>query len=103
MLDFSTLFVACFSPFKTFALLHYVCHHDVLFQIYTSMRHACSCIVKEEGPRALYKGLFPTLIQIAPYTGLQFGFYALFNAIWNTLSGAESSSKPGMLVNLHNM
>lgn len=27
-------------------------------------------------------GLVPTLVQIFPYAGLQFGFYAFFKALW---------------------
>lgn len=32
--------------------------------------------------RLLSLGLVPTLVQIFPYAGLQFGFYAFFKALW---------------------
>ena len=41
----------------------------------------------EEGPRALYKGLMPTLLQIVPQTGFQFGFYKLFRSTWEYAAG----------------
>ena len=52
-------------------------------------------ILKEEGPLTFYKGLLPTLIQIAPYSGLQFGFYAIFTKLWQQLIGDKSGSKIG--------
>jgi len=30
----------------------------------------------------LFWGLVPTLVQIFPYAGLQFGFYAFFKTLW---------------------
>jgi hypothetical protein len=39
--------------------------------------HASTTIVRTEGPLALYKGLFPTLLGIAPYTALNFSLYDL--------------------------
>jgi solute carrier family 25 (mitochondrial phosphate transporter), member 23/24/25/41 len=39
--------------------------------------HAVTTIVKTEGPLALYKGLAPTLLGIAPYAALNFALYDL--------------------------
>ena len=30
-------------------------------------------------------GLLPTLLQIFPYAGMQFGFYAMFKLTWDRL------------------
>lgn len=38
-----------------------------------------------------FRGLAPSLTQIAPFTGLQFAFYNFFNEIWNNyVLGHES-------------
>lgn len=39
--------------------------------------HACGVILRTEGVGALYKGLVPTLIGIAPYAALNFASYDL--------------------------
>lgn len=45
---------------------------------YNGFIHAASTMVKTEGPSALFKGLVPTLGQIAPHAGIQFAVYKLF-------------------------
>ncbi|CAL0308852.1 unnamed protein product [Lupinus luteus] len=42
---------------------------------YRGMFHALSTILKEEGPRALYKGWLPSVIGVVPYAGLNFAVY----------------------------
>jgi hypothetical protein len=42
------------------------------------MRSAYLDIIKHRGVRGLYSGLSPTLIEIIPYAGLQFGSYDTF-------------------------
>lgn len=42
------------------------------------MRSAFVDIVKSRGFRGLYAGLSPTLVEIVPYAGLQFGTYDMF-------------------------
>jgi len=49
---------------------------------YTSIPQALVMLIKEEGFLAMYKGLCPTLIQIGPQTGCQFGFYAVLTSLW---------------------
>ena len=39
------------------------------------MMHAASSIFKEKGIGGLYAGITPTLVEILPYAGLQFGLY----------------------------
>ncbi|KAJ2944197.1 hypothetical protein O0L34_g18175 [Tuta absoluta] len=47
-------------------------------KVYKGFVHAFSSMVKYEGPVALFKGLIPTLGQIAPHAGVQFAVYKLF-------------------------
>lgn len=42
---------------------------------YRGMVHATSTIIKEEGPRALYRGWLPSVIGVVPYVGLNFSVY----------------------------
>lgn len=50
---------------------------------YTSTMNAYSTIVRVEGYRGLFRGLLPTLMQIAPFTGIQFTVYNLTNNLWD--------------------
>ncbi|CAA7406036.1 unnamed protein product [Spirodela intermedia] len=55
-------------------------------KVYLNMRSALVDIVKNRGIRGLYAGLTPTLIEIIPYAGLQFGTYDTFkrwSMAWN--------------------
>ncbi|KAL8263867.1 hypothetical protein R6Q59_021997 [Mikania micrantha] len=42
---------------------------------YRGMAHALSTVLREEGPRALYKGWLPSVIGVIPYVGLNFAVY----------------------------
>ncbi|XP_044484844.1 mitochondrial adenine nucleotide transporter ADNT1-like [Mangifera indica] len=42
---------------------------------YRGIFHALSTVLKEEGPRALYKGWLPSVIGVIPYVGLNFAVY----------------------------
>lgn len=42
------------------------------------MRNAYADIVNVRGIRGLYYGLSPTIVEIIPYAGLQFGTYDTF-------------------------
>nr|GMC82534.1 mitochondrial adenine nucleotide transporter ADNT1 [Ipomoea batatas] len=42
---------------------------------YRGMLHALSTVLREEGPRALYKGWLPSVIGVIPYVGLNFAVY----------------------------
>ncbi|KAG6435428.1 hypothetical protein SASPL_100301 [Salvia splendens] len=55
-------------------------------KVYPNMRAAVSDILQRRGFRGLYAGLTPTLIEIVPYAGLQFGTYDTFKRwtmVWN--------------------
>ncbi|KAH9765759.1 mitochondrial thiamine diphosphate carrier 2 [Citrus sinensis] len=47
-------------------------------KVYPTMRSAFVDIVSTRGFRGLYAGLSPTLVEIIPYAGLQFGTYDTF-------------------------
>ncbi|XP_038875972.1 mitochondrial thiamine diphosphate carrier 2-like isoform X2 [Benincasa hispida] len=52
-------------------------------KIYPTMRSAFIDIIQTRGFRGLYAGLSPTLVEIVPYAGLQFGTYDTFKR-WTT-------------------
>ncbi|XP_047334540.1 mitochondrial thiamine diphosphate carrier 2-like [Impatiens glandulifera] len=55
-------------------------------KVYPNMRSASIDIVKVRGFQGLYAGLSPTLVEIVPYAGLQFGTYDTFKRwamAWN--------------------
>ncbi|KAJ8534818.1 hypothetical protein K7X08_016546 [Anisodus acutangulus] len=47
---------------------------------YRGMFHALSTVLREEGPRALYKGWTPSVIGVIPYVGLNFAVYESLKA-----------------------
>ncbi|KAI7742469.1 hypothetical protein M8C21_007630 [Ambrosia artemisiifolia] len=42
---------------------------------YRGITHALRTVLREEGPRALYKGWLPSVIGVIPYVGLNFAVY----------------------------
>ncbi|KAH0461171.1 hypothetical protein IEQ34_008746 [Dendrobium chrysotoxum] len=67
-------------------------------KIYPNMRSAFEHIMQTRGIRGLYAGLSPTLVEIIPYAGLQFGTYDTFKRwmmTWNRfrLSNASSANQ----------
>ncbi|CAK8560719.1 unnamed protein product [Lathyrus sativus] len=42
---------------------------------YRGMFHALTTVLRQEGPRALYKGWLPSVIGVVPYVGLNFAVY----------------------------
>ncbi|THU54607.1 hypothetical protein C4D60_Mb10t26890 [Musa balbisiana] len=64
-------------------------------RVYTTMRSAFLDIIKTRGVRGLYAGLSPTLVEIIPYAGLQFGSYDTFKRwmmAWNRYRFSNISS-----------
>ncbi|XP_018372369.1 PREDICTED: mitochondrial thiamine pyrophosphate carrier-like [Trachymyrmex cornetzi] len=51
-------------------------------RVYNGILHSCSSILRQESPRVFFFGLLPTLLQIAPHTGLQFTFYEFFKGLY---------------------
>eukprot|EP00058_Branchiostoma_floridae_P005731 XP_002591219.1 hypothetical protein BRAFLDRAFT_131411 [Branchiostoma floridae] len=54
-------------------------------KVYRSLPQAISSMWREGGPRAFYRGLSPTLVQIFPYAGFQFATFAMFTSAWEYL------------------
>uniref|UniRef100_A0A0C9QN63 TSA: Wollemia nobilis Ref_Wollemi_Transcript_19029_1329 transcribed RNA sequence n=1 Tax=Wollemia nobilis TaxID=56998 RepID=A0A0C9QN63_9CONI len=55
-------------------------------KVYPNLRSALAEIARTRGIRGLYAGLSPTLVEIVPYAGLQFGSYDTFKRwikAWN--------------------
>ncbi|KAL9250410.1 Mitochondrial thiamine diphosphate carrier 2-like protein [Drosera capensis] len=67
-------------------------------KVYPNMRSAFVGIWTTRGLRGLYNGLSPTLVEIIPYAGLQFGTYDTFKR-W-TMAWNQRRSKSGMDVSL---
>ncbi|XXG84199.1 hypothetical protein AAC387_Pa10g1764 [Persea americana] len=66
-------------------------------KVYPSMRSALVDIVRTRGFQGLYAGLSPTLVEIIPYAGLQFGTYDTFKRwtmAWNRYRSSRLGSNP---------
>lgn len=66
-------------------------------KVYPSMRSAFADIVRTRGFQGLYAGLSPTLVEIIPYAGLQFGTYDTFKRwtmAWNRFRFPQIGSIP---------
>ncbi|XP_010259669.1 PREDICTED: mitochondrial thiamine pyrophosphate carrier-like isoform X2 [Nelumbo nucifera] len=64
-------------------------------RVYPTMRSAFVDIVRTRGFRGLYAGLSPTLVEIIPYAGLQFGTYDTFKQwimAWKRFSSSHIGS-----------
>lgn len=57
--------------------------HSPSTQVYRSVIHAVHNIYRQEGVHGFYRGLGPSLAQIAPYMALTFGFYEMFRRAWD--------------------
>ncbi|XP_020086126.1 mitochondrial thiamine pyrophosphate carrier-like isoform X1 [Ananas comosus] len=64
-------------------------------KIYPNMRSAFFDIIQTRGIRGLYAGLTPTLVEIIPYAGLQFGSYDTFKR-WMMAWNRYRNSKLGL-------
>ncbi|KAJ8766758.1 hypothetical protein K2173_007825 [Erythroxylum novogranatense] len=64
-------------------------------KVYPTMRSAFADTIRTRGIRGIYSGLSPTLVEIVPYAGLQFGTYDMFKRwtlAWNQNRSSEGSS-----------
>ncbi|KAH9328492.1 hypothetical protein KI387_000600 [Taxus chinensis] len=64
-------------------------------KVYPNLRSAFKEIVRTRGIRGLYAGLSPTLVEIVPYAGLQFGTYDTFKRWIKDWNQAGSMDKSG--------
>ena len=60
------------------------------------MTDAARQIIVKENILGLYRGLVPTLLQIGPQTGFQFGFYAIFSSFWQFIFHQEETTQNEM-------
>ncbi|GIL67939.1 hypothetical protein Vafri_21194 [Volvox africanus] len=60
---------------------------------YRDTFHALSTILREEGVRGLFRGLWPTVLTNAPYSGLYYMFYTRLK------EGLSAEGRPQVLVN----
>lgn len=58
----------------------------VFLKIYRSYLQAINILWAREGFRGFYRGLIPAIILYAPISALTFGFYEMFNRLWDRLS-----------------
>ncbi|KAK2553270.1 Mitochondrial thiamine pyrophosphate carrier [Acropora cervicornis] len=58
-------------------------------KVYKNIYQATNKMYINEGLASFYKGLVPTLVQIFPHAGLQFGFYAFFKTTWEMSFGIK--------------
>lgn len=83
-------------------------HKGKLYQVPT-VKQICQEVIKNEGGvLALYKGLIPTTLGVAPYVAINFALYEklrqlmddndLHNPIWKLSAGAVSSFIGGVLI-----
>ncbi|KAL3508075.1 hypothetical protein ACH5RR_033457 [Cinchona calisaya] len=69
-------------------------------KVYPNMRSAFVSILQFRGIRGLYAGLTPTLIEIVPYAGLQFGTYDTFKRwtmAWNRYRSSHENESDNSL------
>nr|CAB3266171.1 mitochondrial thiamine pyrophosphate carrier-like [Phallusia mammillata] len=60
-------------------------------KVYRSMVVAAMDMRRTEGMTCFYRGLTPALIQVMPYSGLQFAAYSLLQTLWRKASLTEGS------------
>ncbi|KAL7299801.1 hypothetical protein TKK_0007545 [Trichogramma kaykai] len=81
---FSGAFAGCFATVTSFPLdtiRTRLIAQSSQNQAYSGTLHSCAMIYKTETPKGFFRGLLPTLLQIAPHAGLQFGTYELMKDI----------------------
>ena len=59
---------------------------------YSTLTDAVRLMFQENGVRTFYKGLVPSLMQIVPQAGINFGMYSLYLQTWRRMSGSTNDS-----------
>ncbi|KAJ8947170.1 hypothetical protein NQ314_008671 [Rhamnusium bicolor] len=67
-------------------------------KIYKGILHASQDICKKEGPIVLFRGLWPTVVQIGPHAGAQFMCYKIFDDLYKMLEKSRETTLLGSLV-----
>jgi len=61
-------------------------------RVYSGLRAAATGIVRQRGVRGLYRGLGVTLLEIVPYSALNFGLYDGFNGAYNRFRNRQRAA-----------
>uniref|UniRef100_T1IVW8 Mitochondrial thiamine pyrophosphate carrier n=1 Tax=Strigamia maritima TaxID=126957 RepID=T1IVW8_STRMM len=70
-------------------------------EIYRGTWHAGYLMLRDEGITTFYKGMVPALLQIAPYSGMQFMAYSMLTKHWKKKKeGLEKKEESGWLTSL---
>ncbi|XP_018090724.1 mitochondrial thiamine pyrophosphate carrier isoform X1 [Xenopus laevis] len=65
-------------------------------KVYRNLRNAIFTMFRTEGPLAFYRGLFPTLLAVFPYAGLQFSSYNLLKRTWDLVLLTDQKQKDSL-------
>lgn len=63
----------------------------MFLQVYNTLWQSLGLMARQEGMRGFYRGVVPAVIQIVPYNGASFAFYAKFQSIYRNITGKASS------------
>lgn len=61
-------------------------------RVYQGMLGAARDIYRQEGPVVLFRGLWPTILQIGPHAGAQFMFYKIFDDVYKRFFRKDSTT-----------
>lgn len=61
---------------------------------YRSALHCLRCILKEEGPKAFYRGTLSSYLKVCPSIAVTYGLYAFIIQLWG-IGGLRSAYAPG--------
>ncbi|XP_018574330.1 mitochondrial thiamine pyrophosphate carrier [Anoplophora glabripennis] len=67
-------------------------------KVYEGILHAGQNICRNEGPMVLFRGLWPTVIQIGPHAGAQFMCYKIFDDLYKTFVHSTHTTLSSSLV-----
>ncbi|XP_069808736.1 mitochondrial thiamine pyrophosphate carrier [Dendropsophus ebraccatus] len=65
-------------------------------KVYKTLRCAVVTMYRTEGIFTFYRGLFPTLLAVFPYAGLQFSSYNLLQRIWSWLFHSNQDKRDNL-------
>ena len=60
---------------------------------YKSAMHCLQCILKEEGPKAFYRGTLSSYLKVCPSIAVTYGLYAFIIQLWG-IGGLRSAYVP---------